>query len=184
MVIEEDLRTALSAFDGKATAPLVDAEAIFQGRAGYVDALIGLIGDHRPFVGSGATWLLKRFLERGGALSDDQTAALMAALPQRLEQPGDGGQGAHWSTALHLLQSARYLSLTMAQAGAFKAWLTPLLVHKRPFVRAFALDALASIARLHGALSCDFEAALALALDDPAASVRARARALASSDPI
>ncbi|MEL6533687.1 MAG: hypothetical protein AAFQ06_11675, partial [Pseudomonadota bacterium] len=76
MTLPQDLRAALTPFDGKATSLLGEAEAAFGGQAGYVEALIALIGDAEPYVGSGATWLLKSFFEQGGALSAQQTQTL------------------------------------------------------------------------------------------------------------
>lgn len=153
---------------------LGETEANLRGNPGYRDALISMVDDKEPMVASGATWLLKSCLEKGGALSARQTAALIAALPS--------GEGKRWSAALHLCQCVRYLTLTdagsKAEAETLWAWLAPLLHHTRPFVRAWSLDALAHLARAHDERRADFEAALQRASDDEAASVRARARQL------
>ena len=124
-------------------------------------------------MGSGATWLLKSYFEQAGALSAEQTQTLIAALPS--------GDDAHWSTQLHLCQSMRYLDLSGngvsgPVASSLWAWVEPLLTHKRPFLRAWSLDALAHLAREHKAYQADFEQALQRASKDEAASVRARAR--------
>ncbi|MEO0591625.1 MAG: hypothetical protein AAFZ11_13860 [Pseudomonadota bacterium] len=145
---------------------LGEAEAAFAAEPGFVDAGLALIGDEADYVGSGATWLLKSFLERGGTLSAPQTQALITALPR----------AAHWSTQLHLSQSIRHLSLTATQATACTDWIGPLLMHKRPFLRAWSLDALAHVAQAHAEYREEFRKALRQASEDPAASVRARAR--------
>ncbi|MEM7701440.1 MAG: hypothetical protein AAF251_05835 [Pseudomonadota bacterium] len=172
MALSQDLRAALTPFDGKATSLLGEAEAAFGRQVAYIEALITLIGDAGPYVGSGATWLLKSFLEHGGALSAEQTQTLIAALPS--------GDDAHWSTQLHLCQSMRYLDLSGVGASSLRSsslwlWVEPLLTHKRPFLRAWSLDALAHLAREHKAYQADFEKALQRASKDEAASVRARA---------
>lgn len=164
------LRAAISGFDGKAMTLLGEAEAAHGSEPGYIEALIDLVADAEPMVGSGSTWLIKSRLENDGALSAKQASALIAALPK--------GEGAHWSTQLHLCQSIRFISFTAAEAAACKIWLTPLLTHKRPFVRAWSLDALAHLAKAHKEHRADFEAALKQASADGAASVRARARGL------
>ncbi|MDJ0979791.1 MAG: hypothetical protein QNI87_14800 [Erythrobacter sp.] len=174
--LSEGLRTMLGAFDGRAMSLLGEAEAAFGGEPGYVDTLVALVPGSQtceagPFVGSGATWLLKSFLEKGGALSAEQTGALISALPQKAD-------GAHWSTALHLCQSIRYLDLTVTQGSSIRGWLKPLLTHNRPFVRAWSLDALAHLAKRHEEHRADFAESLRIAGEDPAASVRARARKL------
>lgn len=171
--IKDDLRAALTPFDGRATSLLGEAEAAFSGQAGYIEALIALIGDAEPYVSSGATWLLKNYFEQGGALSAEQTQTLIAALPS--------GDDAHWSTQLHLCQSMRYLDLSRNGSDALWvsdlwAWVEPLLTHKRSFLRAWSLDALAHLARAHQAYQAAFEQALQRASEDEAASVRARAR--------
>jgi len=173
MALTATLRERLAAFDGRATTLLGEAEAALQAEPDYIDALIALVPDGQAFVGSGASWLTKSWLERGGALSAAQTAALITTLPH---------QQAHWSTHLHLAQSIRFLDLTAAQAAACHTWLTPLVSHTRPFVRAWALDALAHIARHHADHRAAFEAALRAVQQDPAASVRARARRLTPAD--
>lgn len=165
------LRERLSAFDGRAMSRLGEAEATLGGDPAYTDALLALVSDAEGLVGSGATWLLKSFLEQGGALSAQQTEALIAALPQE-------AKGAHWSTTLHLCQCVGYLDLTSAGATSLCVWVEPLLTHKRPFLRAWSLDALAHLARAHEDYRAPFEAARARASGDEAASVRARARKL------
>ncbi|MEL7319723.1 MAG: hypothetical protein AAFN04_13905, partial [Pseudomonadota bacterium] len=120
MALPQDLRAALTPFDGKATSLLGEAEAAFGGQAGYVEALIALIGDAEPYVGSGATWLLKSYFEQGGALSAQQTQTLIAALPsneardhpEARDHARNGVGATHWSTQLHLCQSIRYLDLS------------------------------------------------------------------------
>jgi len=194
MALPQDLRAALTPFDGKATSRLGEAEAAFGGQAGYVEALIALIGDAEPYVGSGATWLLKSFFEQGGALSAQQTQTLIAALPsnetrdhpEARDHARNGVGAAHWSTQLHLCQSIRYLDLSGAGSPNLRVsdlwvsglwvWVEPLLTHKRPFVRAWSLDALAHLAKGQGQYRTNFEVALKRASEDEAASVRARAR--------
>lgn len=165
------LRAALCAFDGRAVSLLGEAEAAMGGEPGYADALVALIADDAPMVGSATSWLLKSHLERGGALSAEQTGALLVVLP-------DEAQGAHWSSALHLAQCVRFLDLGAVEAARLRAWLSPLLTHSRPFVRAWSLDALAHLARHHAPHRAAFADALEAAGHDPAASVRARARRL------
>ena len=184
MSVQEDLRRRLQEFDGRAMSLLGEAEAALGGEPAYVDALVSLVADPEPFVGSGATWLLKSFFEKGGALSSEQTQALIAALPQE-------EKGAHWSTALHLCQSMRYLDLrglgptslgsSPPWSTSLWLWVEPLLTHKRPFLRAWSLDALAHLAKADEGYQMDFEAALKRASEDEAASVRARARACSAN---
>ena len=183
MRIKDALRDRLAEFDGRAMSLLGEAEAALGGEPGYIDALLALISDApdpKGLVGSGPTWLLKSFLEKGGARSAEQTQKLIATLPQEAD-------GAHWSTSLHLCQSIRYLDLSGAGSAALWVstlwvWVKPLLAHKRPFVRAWSLDALGHLAKADEGYRENFEEALRRASEDPSASVRARARGLQSLD--
>ncbi|KWV91951.1 chorismate lyase [Erythrobacter sp. YT30] len=125
-----------------------------------------LAADAEDNISSAATWLLKSWLEKGGAITTKQTAELCAELPGVTS----------WQAQLHLCQSIRFLDVTKDAAAAVHRWLVPLLAHDRPFVRAWSLDALASLARQHSHLHAAFAKALEHAEQDEAASVRARAR--------
>lgn len=141
------------------------------GEPGYLDALIALSSESDSHVSSGATWLLKSALEQCATLSADQTAALCEALPEL----------SGWQAQLHICQSLRLLSIGPTGAGEVAHWLEPLLAHDRPFLRAWALDALGSLAGDHPQYRARFAKALSDAAQDDAASVRARARNLAKT---
>lgn len=162
------MRLRLAEFDGKATTLLGEARAAFGSEDGYIDALIVLAGDQDWPVSAGATWLLKYDLERGATLSEAATAKLIATL----------GDLRHWSALLHLCQSVRHLRPDETQASVMARWLAPLCAHERPFVRAWALDAVVSLGDRFEPLAPQAQAALAAAGEDRAASVRARARKL------
>lgn len=83
-----------------------------------------------------------------------------------------------WDAQLHLCQSARRLRIAPETTASWRVWLLPLLTHKRPFLRAWALDAFCHLAEIDEALAEDAERWRARMADDPAASVRARARKL------
>ena len=158
----------LAEFDGRSLSVLGEIEAQFGVHDGYLDDLIALAGDRNGAVSGGSTWLLKAYLERGGESSQSQTAEFAKQLSGITE----------WSAQLHVCQSVQYLRLDLGAAEILAVWLAPLLTHGRPFVRAWSLDALWRTARQHSAFSRQADAALAAAMLDPAASVRARARNL------
>ena len=135
------LRARLTAFDGRATTILGEAEARFRSRPDYVANLVSLAGDPEPAVSSGATWLIKAHLDAGGTLPAAEGAALLSRLDAI----------AAWQAQLHLCQIARYLSLEAEQARSFADWLEPLLEHERSFLRAWSLDALCRLALRHEA---------------------------------
>lgn len=160
------LRDQIAEFDGRSTTILGEAEARFKNDADYLESLIALAGDPSSEVSSGATWLLKAFFEGGGSLSDVETTALMAQLANVTA----------WDAQLHLCQSARHLTLKGNDAKGFAAWLEPLMAHKRPFVRAWSVDALCRVAVQSPEYKNAAQDALAAASEDDAASVRARVR--------
>lgn len=162
------LRSRLADYDGKAVSILGEAEAAHSGDEGYLDALIALVEEREGHIANGASWLIKSALERGGNLSLAQMDRLIALLPA-LE---------HWAAQLHICQSIRLLDVPENCAAPLAHWLGEMLDHERPFVRAWSLDALGSLAQEYPEHRTAFNAALRSANEDAAAAVRARARHL------
>jgi len=161
-----ELRASLGEFDGRATTILTEAAAKFSSNTTYFDDLIELVGDDDTLIGDGATWLLKRHLEQGQALSAERVAKLVGSIEAT----------ASWPAILHCCQSIRFLKITNDQAARLARWIAPNLDHKRPFIRAWSLDGICTIAKQHKSIRTEAERALKKATEDPAASVRARAR--------
>ena len=161
-----DLRAALLAFDGKAISYLSETGVRFREAPDYLPHLIELASDREAHMDAGATWLVKDHLEQGGALPPGMTALLLQALV------GDPS----WSAALHILQSVRFLDLAEVNGANMSDCIIALTQHERPFLRAWAVDAIWRLAEAFPALQPRSERALAAAQTDPAASVRARAR--------
>lgn len=158
----EDLRE----YDGKAITILGEIEARHGKSAAYAADLVGLAAHETAQVSDGATWLLKAYLESGGTLGAAATRRLFDSLDRITP----------WQAQLHLCQVMDRLDLPAAQAAAVVAWLTPLLQHKRPFLRAWSMNALQHVAAQHPRFAGAAKAALEAAEKDGAASVRARAR--------
>ncbi len=164
----DSLRGWLNEYDGRSVSLLSEAEALFGNRPDYLDSLIELAGDGQNHIAGGATWLMKHHVEAGGALTAEQTAALLANVRD--------AKG--WETLLHVCQSIRYLDIEAGLAPDLIDWIEPLLTDQRPFVRAWALDALCAVAERSPKYKAQAAAALEAAEKDPGASVRARARRL------
>ncbi|MDF1778390.1 MAG: hypothetical protein P1V13_20365 [Rhizobiaceae bacterium] len=160
------LERRLQDYDGVAVSILSEARIACRTAAGFQDDLIRLCCDQRPVIADGATWILKAELEAGVQLSAPLIDRLIASL--------DDVQS--WPARLHLCQCIRHFHLSPGQAFALRLWLGPLLNHQRPFLRAWALDGLCHLP------NAGQEPEILQHLDametDPAASVRARARAL------
>ncbi|WP_109356152.1 hypothetical protein [Sphingorhabdus sp. EL138] len=162
------LLTHLQAFDGRAVSMLGEIEAEFGGEAEYLNALIALAAHDQEAVSSGATWLIKAALERRQALSAAQSEALWDEIPAIR----------YWQAQLHICQSAAHLTFSADGAAVMDRWLTPLLHHDRPFLRAWSVDALCRIAAQHPEYGHAARDAARAAAKDSAASVRARVRQL------
>ena len=132
----DELRSRLAEHDDWSVTLLGEAEAALRDQPHYIDALIELAGSVEAHASAGATWLIKSSLEKGRILDGEQTVALVGSLPNVT----------NWAAQLHLCQSMRMLEVPIDKAEAVAVWLSPLLEHKRPFVRAWALDALAHVA--------------------------------------
>ncbi|QTD56744.1 hypothetical protein [Parasphingorhabdus cellanae] len=162
------LLTRLQVYDGRAVSMLGEIEAEYGGEAAYLDAVIALAAHDQADVSSGATWLIKAALERGEVLSAAQSEALWDEIPAIR----------YWQAQLHICQSAAYLSFSADGAATMDRWLTPLLHHDRPFLRAWSVDALCRIAVQHPEYGTAARDAARAAAKDSTASVRARVRQL------
>ena len=163
------LDAVLAGWDGTHVAPLKACLAAHAGDPGFAATLIARIGLQSDNSSDAATWLLKAALESGLVLDGGQTDALLARL-DAVRSP---------TSTLHLCQVVRLLEVDANSAPGLCAWLEGNLLHDRPFIRAWALDAVVSLARRHPRCTHIADTALATAESDPAASVRARARKLA-----
>ena len=166
MSLLDDLRSELSAFDGKAISILSEITARHGDERNFLNNIIKLCGDNEPVIAEGASWILKAHFDAKNSISPKQTAAFVNAAISTQS----------WATQLHCCQIIGRLNLSKEQAARLAAWLEPLLAHKRPFVRAWSLDALTSLVRADEGLKPRARTALKNAAGDSAASVRARAR--------
>ena len=163
-----DLRRSLDSFDGNAVSMLSEIRARFGTSTDFKPALIGLFAETEGHISRGATWIWLDHLKAGGTATRED----WAAINDQLDQITD------WQAVLHVLQSVDFLTELPANTRALSAFASRHLSHKRPFVRAWALNALCRLAALDPSLTAEAIQAHADALNDPAASVRARARNL------
>ena len=193
-----DVRRRLSAWDGRTTAELEDLSTQLEGRAHHPGDLVELFGpgdetsplrdgdetaplkdgdEASPFASSdeasrvavGATWLYKRALENGATSSAADGRAIARTL-DRLEP---------WAACLHVLQCMDRLVLDPRDQGAWQRFVERAAKSETTFVRAWALSGLHTLAETFEELRDAARGAVDEALGDPAASIRARARALA-----
>lgn len=161
-----ELEKALKAYDGKAVSILSEVRARLGAADVFLLELSEFISCHEGFVADGATWLIKHSAEDGVEIGPRETAAII----ERLSTVRS------WQAVLHLCQIAKFLRFSPDQARTFAHWASHYLDHKRPFLRAWSMDAIQHAALSASDLSDLAESALAQATRDTAASVRARSR--------
>jgi len=158
----------LEEYDGKSVTILGEIAHRWSREPCYPEALLELFGKDDPVVQNGASWLFKSFVETGNPVEIDVSAKLT-------EQ---AGLLSDWAALLHICQSVQHLSFAPAEARNLGELVFVLLDHDRPFLRAWSLDALVRLSSFDPALHLKAREALARALLDSAASVRARAKKL------
>lgn len=164
MVNTETLRRELTEYDGRNPTILAEMSRRHHDHAAFLSELVSLASDAETVVSEGATWIIKAQLEEGNTLSPQDVQRLVSRLDDVTA----------WQAQLHICQSLRYIAVPENAAGALEAWLKKIVNAPRPFLRAWALDALCGVL---GAGSRT-QALLDQMESDEAASVRARVRNL------
>ena len=164
----EAIDQAIADFDGRHVAPLENLSSRLDPSGATFRDLIAkcLGGDASARVA--ASWILRRLLERGAVPPPGALDRLIASM----------GRIEDWETRLHLAQSFQWLAPSEAQALTAARTLVDWFGSEKNFVRAWACDALWRLGLRHPCLAAEARRIAALAEEDPAASVRARARNL------
>lgn len=165
---DDAVRERVLEFDGKTTGSLEAAcRSAGQDFAGF-DRLLELAASGDTRLQIGATWAVRKLLELGALLSSGalerftDTAAAQTA----------------WEAQLHIAQSLQFLDKAALDRGRLAKTLRPWCDAKRPFLRAWAIDAICRLAQQDPSLKETAMELLATGEHDPAASVRARVRNL------
>ncbi len=160
------LEQAIRAWDGKSAD---DIEAVYLRHEGQSDLVASLLElSSNPELETGATWLLKRHLERGGRLDAGAIADLFALAP--------GLQT--WEARLHLLQGLLYLRIPESEQPRLEAFVRKCLADPNKFVRAWAYNGFYELARQYPQYRNEAAKLFEMAMRDEAASVKARVRNL------
>ncbi len=160
-----DLLALLQAWDGDLRG-LHDVAAALPPTSQVAARLVRLSATEAAPVPVAATWILKHWLEAGMALNRRSAGRIAALLRRPLP----------WQAQLHLLQMLPRLDLTDRAWTALRPRLDPLLASPRPFVRAWAYNALGLLAARDPALRSTVERVFDDALVQEPPSVRARIR--------
>jgi hypothetical protein len=161
-----DLRQILESYDGKSVDPFRLVSETLSPSEENLAQLAQLAESGPRKVQIGSTWVIKHFLETG-VRPDADTAARLVELLARVEQN---------ESALHLLQSLPYLELPPDSRAPLDRRLRQLIHADSTFVRAWAYNGLAVLARLEPDHRDEVRDFLSQALESERPAVKARIR--------
>jgi hypothetical protein len=164
----EQLRLALSDFDGVALSILSEAQVKLRQEEDFLSNLVKLSVDEDGNISVGATWILKAEIDQGTRFSHDIEEKLLLSLDKIVS----------WQSVLHICQIMDQLHLSEKQAETVIKWAKAYTKHERPFIRAWSMHAIVVAGRTHNKFSDIVESHLKSAEEDHAGSVQARARQL------
>lgn len=164
------LQQEIGNWDGKSRATIKAVYRRFAGDPAFASMLVGLL--HQRELERGATWLLKRHLETGSALSADDVSQLCGALPG-IED---------WEAKLHVLQSLTYFEIDRATKTTVEAFVRECLDADNKFVRAWAYSGFYELAEQFAEYRDEAARLLDTAMSNEAPSVKARIRNIKRTD--
>ncbi len=160
------LADALAAWDGKMADWLKELYILTGGGSTMSAALLRIM--ERKDTEAAASWMLKQQLSSGHRL-DPAQEDMLAGILTKLANIDD---------KLHVLQCMQYLRISKKHCDAYASFVSACLAEDNKFVRAWAYSGLYELAVRHPEYRKEAEESLTKATKDPAASVRARARAV------
>ena len=160
------LDKALSQCDASSAEELSLIYARFHGDKNFVANLLSLLAS--PQTELATSWLINRYLEEGGTLSDKQVKKVVKR----------ANDFKHWPSTLHFLQSLPMLTIPVAASEKLHAYLMKKLQEKNKFIRAWAYGGFHILGQQHENFRSEAEAILDLAMQDEAPAVKARIRRL------
>ncbi|WP_298862440.1 hypothetical protein [uncultured Gimesia sp.] len=160
------LQQEIAVWNGKSVEDLEEIYERHGSETGVGVELVLLLKE--PALQRGVSWLLKRYLEegKGGALSTDDLNRVFESLSD-LEE---------WESKLHLLQSLPFLTIGKRNVKRVESFLRGCVESENKFVRAWAYNGFYELALQHPKYQTEVDQILGHAMQDEAASVKARIR--------
>ena len=162
------LDTLLDEFDGKNIDRLVRISEAWAPDTKLLQHLVWFAETAEGTSQVGATWLLKRYQERGAEFPEPLVARLLELLMSVNR----------WESRLHLLQMLPGLPIPSSCAPELKQALVGWTLHRNLFVRSWAYSGLHRLAVLYPKYRGQIAPLLERAKTEESASVRARLRQL------
>ncbi len=164
----DELRRQLSVFDGVRTDTLEEIASTLDPEAAVLDSLCELALSEDLKLQSASTWLLKRYVEDGHKLNDEQSSGLLEVLVRE----------GHWEAKLHILQMLDALTITATNAPILWSVLRGQTSAGNKLICAWSYHGLVVIADKHSAYRRPAKEWLERGEHHEAASVRTRIRRL------
>lgn len=159
-----DLLQAIKNWDGKSSDKPAKAYEANWERPSFTAETIAYL--ERPESRAGASWLLKRYLERGNTLDSAATAKVYANLASFSD----------WATRLHILQCLQWLPISERDRLSVEGFLRTGLEDQNKFVHAWSYHGFYELARQFPAYKEEARLLFETGLKNEAASVKARIR--------
>lgn len=167
MFVNSDyLRSILEVFDGKEVTALRAVAHNSQFSLASLEALLSLIEGEEEKFQIGASWIILNAVSIHKFIGEGEKDRILDIL----------SWNTHWQVSLHFLQLFPVLEITKDQSSDIFHVLLKLTDHKRPFVRAWACNALYTLAERNIELRKPVNELLRLSLINDGGSVRARIR--------
>ncbi len=160
------LTAAIADYDGKRNNGLELVAAQVDPSRAVLQTLCELVQAEDARIQSASSWLLRRYVDAGAALSLMQTEQALAALTA----------SSHWLARLHVLQMMGNLTLPSTLAEGLWHALVEGTKDANKFIRAWSYYGLAVLAEQHPTYRVRALSLLAVAEHEDAPSVRARVR--------
>ncbi len=141
--VSDDLISGLRDWDGKSVAWLEEIYDQYERYPQFPSLLIEEFGKEET--ATQASWLLKRYLEVKGALSQELSRAVFSNLEK----------SKYWEEKLHILQCFQYLNMREADRNQLVSFIENCLLEKNKFVRAWAYNGYFLLAQIYPDMQAD-----------------------------
>ncbi len=158
------LQDSLSSWGGKSSEDIQKIYQQYESSFSFIDDVVTMIAS--AVEEKAATWLLKHYVEKGNTLSAEHIHTIYHSLPKLTL----------WEAHLHLLQCMTYMPIQSKDKKVVDIFIRKNLSSENKFVRAWAYNGLYELASCFPDLQAEARSIFAMAMNDEAASVKARIR--------
>ncbi|MBW9271272.1 MAG: hypothetical protein K1566_16655 [Candidatus Thiodiazotropha sp. (ex. Lucinisca nassula)] len=158
------IRKMLEKWDGKSIGEINRLYDLYRTDDAFITLILPLFKQRD--CESGATWLLKRYLEDQKCIDDSLLDEIFKSLASLN----------HWQSKLHLLQCLSYFKISKTNKRNLELFLRECLMSNNKFVRAWAYNGFYELAVQHPQYREETKTFFEMAMRDEAPSVKARIR--------